>query len=164
MDRVVDTEEGLLIGAHVSVAGGIDKAVARGEEIGCTAIQVFTRNASRWQSKPLAAAVVDRFRLALEQSPISYVSAHDSYLINLASPDEQLRAKSIAAFIDEMQRCRQLGIPDLVMHPGAIWEEGLKAVCRGWLAVSAQFFRSSGECSRVAGKYRWTGNVSRLAV
>ncbi len=109
----------LLLGVHVSIAGGIHKAVARGEEIGCTAIQVFTRNASRWQAKPLNDQDVKDFRHAVEHSSLRYIAAHDSYLINLASPDPELRHKSIRAFIDEMQRCHTLGIRDLVMHPGA---------------------------------------------
>ncbi|SHI96719.1 Endonuclease IV [Malonomonas rubra DSM 5091] len=109
----------LLIGAHVSIAGGIEKAFARGEAVGCTAIQVFTRNASRWQAKPLTEKSIVAFHDARQESNIGYVAAHDSYLINLASPDPELRNKSIAAFIDEMERCSQLGIEDLVMHPGA---------------------------------------------
>jgi len=108
-----------LLGAHVSIAGGIEKAFSRGAEIGCTAIQIFTRNASRWQSKPLGEDSIAAFRLASRQSPIAYVAAHDSYLINLASPDSALRNKSVEAFVDEMVRCDQLGIKDLVMHPGA---------------------------------------------
>lgn len=117
----------LLLGAHVSIAGGIEKAISRGEEIGCTAIQVFTRNASRWQSKPLDAEAAANFRAAFSQSSIDYVAAHDSYLINLASPNDSLRKKSIAAFLDEMERCHKLGIGDLVMHPGAHMGSGVKA-------------------------------------
>lgn len=109
----------LLLGVHVSIAGGIHKAVSRGEEVGCSAIQVFTRNASRWQAKPLPEHEVAAFRQAYEKSSLGYVAAHDSYLINLASPDADLRHKSIQAFLDEMERCAILGIPDLVMHPGA---------------------------------------------
>jgi deoxyribonuclease-4 len=114
-----ESESAALIGAHVSIAGGIDKAFARGEKIGCTAIQIFTRNASRWQVAPLKAERIEAFRAAQAQSSIRYLVAHDSYLINLASPDESLRQKSISAFIDELERCQRLGIPDLVMHPGA---------------------------------------------
>ena len=124
---MTSTEIPLLVGAHVSIAGGIEKAFARGEEIGCTAIQIFTRNASRWQAKPLAAESVSAFRAARQCSSINYVASHDSYLINLASPDAELRNKSIATFLDEMERCSQLGIEDLVMHPGAHVGAGSKA-------------------------------------
>lgn len=116
-----------VVGAHVSIAGGIEKAFSRGVAIGCNAIQIFTRNASRWQAKPLDAAAIEAFRAARAVSPIRYVAAHDSYLINLASPDPQLRNKSIATFCDEMQRCAQLGISDLVMHPGAHMQAGIAA-------------------------------------
>lgn len=114
----------LLIGTHVSIAGGIEKAIARGEAIGCRAIQVFTRNASRWLAKPLQPEAIAAFRAARQGSDIAYIAAHDSYLINLASPDQTLREKSIAAFIDEMERCALLGIEALVMHPGAHMGEG----------------------------------------
>ncbi len=133
-----ETPPSLLLGVHVSIAGGIEKAIARGEEIGCTAIQVFTRNASRWQAKPLSDRSVAAFREARARSSLGYVAAHDSYLINLASPDEQLRRKSIAAFVDEMVRCDRLGIADLVMHPGAHMGRGISA----GLATVAESFRS----------------------
>ena len=131
-----ETDISLLLGAHVSIAGGIDRAIARGEAIGCTAIQIFTRNASRWQAKALGQDEIRSFRVALENSQIKYVAAHDSYLINLASPDESLRQKSIAAFLDEMERCRQLGIKDLVMHPGAHMDRGVEA---GLMTLAASF-------------------------
>lgn len=127
----------LLIGAHMSISGGMEKAFSRGEEVGCTAMQVFTKNASRWQAKPLAEAEALAFRAAWEASPIGPVIAHDSYLINLASPDEALQGKSIAAFLDEMKRCGQLGIPGLVMHPGAHVGTGEEA----GLARLAEAFR-----------------------
>lgn len=136
------TKPSLLLGAHVSIAGGVEKAVARGERIGCTAIQIFTRNASRWQSRPLEPVSVRRFREALAASRIAYVAAHDSYLINLASPDERLREKSLNALRDELQRCRQLGIGDLVMHPGAHVgsgaDAGLKRIAEGLNRLRAE--------------------------
>ncbi len=126
----------LLIGVHVSIAGGIDRAFSRGELIGCSAIQIFTRNASRWQAKPLSTEAIVAFRSARTNSPIRYVAAHDSYLINLASPKPELRKKSIDAFVDELVRCEQLGIGDLVMHPGAHMGQGVAA---GLQTVAASF-------------------------
>ncbi len=114
----------LLVGTHVSIAGGIEKSFSRATEIGATAMQIFTRNASRWQAKPLEPAAIAAFRQARSNSDVRYVAAHDSYLINLASPDAALRKKSIDTFVDEMQRCQQLGIEDLVMHPGAHMQQG----------------------------------------
>ncbi len=132
----------LLLGVHVSIAGGIHKAVGRGEEVGCTAIQVFTRNASRWQAKPLDERDVLAFKAALAESSLGYVAAHDSYLINLASPDHELREKSIRTFVDEIQRCHVLGIQDLVMHPGAHMgqgsDDGIKRVIESFRSVFAE--------------------------
>lgn len=109
----------LLIGVHVSISGGIDKAVARAEALGCTAMQIFTKNASQWRAKPISEPEARAFRQALAASPIRTVIAHDSYLINLAAPPGETRDKSLAAFGDELARCALLGVPYLVMHPGA---------------------------------------------
>lgn len=109
----------LLLGAHTSIAGGVSQAFARAEELGCTAMQIFTKNASQWRSKPLPATEIEAFAAAWEKSSVASVTAHDSYLINLAAADGDKRSRSLAAFIDEMERCAVLGIPGLVMHPGA---------------------------------------------
>ena len=108
-----------LLGAHVSVAGGLDKAFARGVECGCTALQIFTKNANRWQAKPISDAEASAFRQAWQESKIGPVMAHDAYLINLASPKEDVWGKSKNALSDELLRCAQLGLTGLVMHPGA---------------------------------------------
>jgi deoxyribonuclease IV len=107
------------LGAHMSVAGGLARAYERGASIGCEAMQVFTKSERQWQAKPLLPDEVAAFRAAATQTGIGPVLAHDSYLINLASPDDALRAKSKAAFAHELERCEMLGIPHLVTHPGA---------------------------------------------
>jgi len=107
-----------LLGAHVSTLGGVATAPARGREIGATAIQVFTKTPNQWREPALADEEIARFRAELARSGIRAVVAHDSYLINLASPDDALRAKSAACFIGELRRCRALGIPWVVSHPG----------------------------------------------
>jgi len=114
----------LLIGVHVSIAGGIDLSVSRAEALGCTAMQIFTKNASQWRAKPLAVTEARAFHRALAASKIRSVIAHDSYLINLASPPGETRNKSLAAFGDELERCALLGVPYLVMHPGAHLGDG----------------------------------------
>ena len=108
-----------LLGAHVSVAGGLDNAFARGLESHCTALQVFTKNANRWQGKPISNDDAIAFQQAWQKSGIGPVIAHDAYLINLASPKQSVWEKSKAALRDELLRCSQLGITGLVMHPGA---------------------------------------------
>jgi len=130
----------LLIGAHMSIAGGAHLAFARGEETGCAAIQVFTKNASQWRGKPIAEEEAAAFRAAWKASPIGPVIAHDSYLINLAATDEAMWRKSIAAFLDEMQRCALLGIPELVMHPGAHLGAGEEAGLQRLAAAFRQIF------------------------
>ncbi len=114
----------LLLGAHMSIAGGLDKAFERGEAVGCTAMQVFTANASRWQGKPVTTDAAARFRERWQASPIGPVFSHDSYLINLASQKDALWQKSKAAFLEELQRCHLLGIKGMVMHPGAHLDAG----------------------------------------
>ena len=109
----------LLIGAHMSIAGGAELAFARGEEVGCTALQIFTKNANQWRGKPIAAETARAFAEAWEKSPIGPVIAHDTYLINLATADKEKWEKSIAAFLDELERCALLKVPYLVTHPGA---------------------------------------------
>ena len=103
----------------MSIAGGVDTSVARGILVGCRVMQIFTKNANQWKAAPLAADAVRRFREELDRSGIGPVVSHDSYLINLASPKDDLRDKSVAAFLDELDRAEQLGLMGVVMHPGA---------------------------------------------
>ncbi|PLX76883.1 MAG: deoxyribonuclease IV [Desulfuromonas sp.] len=107
------------LGSHVSIAGGFAQAVDRAVAVGCTTMQVFTKNANQWQGKPIDDKAARTFRDALQQSSIGPVVAHDSYLINLASPKAGLWEKSKKGLLDELNRCAALGIHELVMHPGA---------------------------------------------
>ena len=113
----------LLLGAHVSTQGGVAAAPARGRAIGATAIQVFTKTPNQWREPALQRAVPRAFRGALEEHGIRAVVSHDSYLINLASPDPALRRRSEAAFVAELRRCEALGIPWVVSHPGNFLDE-----------------------------------------
>jgi deoxyribonuclease-4 len=108
-----------LLGAHMSIAGGVSQAIARGIETGCECVQIFTKSSRQWAAKPYTTEEIDSFRGALRDSSVRTVVAHDSYLVNLGAPDEKLRRKSVAAFIDELERCDQLGVPYLISHPGA---------------------------------------------
>ncbi len=114
----------MLLGAHMSIAGGVDKAIERGASLSCTAIQVFTKNANQWQGRPLRPEEIGTFLALRFKSKISKVIAHDSYLINLATSHPDLREKSINALIGEMERCKALEIPCIVIHPGAHLEAG----------------------------------------
>jgi deoxyribonuclease-4 len=129
-----------LLGAHVSTAGGVHLAPARGAHIGATAIQVFTKTPNQWREPALTAAQAAAFRAAVRAHGIRAVVSHDSYLINLASPDDALRRRSIAAFTAELARCRALGIPFVVSHPGNYIDDrdaGLDRNARAYAACLA---------------------------
>lgn len=113
----------MLLGAHMSIAGGVEKSITRGREIGCRAIQIFTKNNNQWKAKPLGTEEIRQFKELREVSRM-FVMGHTSYLINLASPDDDLWKKSVESFLTEMERCELLGIPCLVTHPGAHMGEG----------------------------------------
>jgi deoxyribonuclease IV len=116
----------LLVGAHMSIAGGMHLAFERGVRAGCLTLQLFLKNSTQWKGKALAEADRLLFREAESHSGIRPVLAHSSYLINLASPDPVLRRKSLDAFQDEMERARLLGVPFLVLHPGSHMGAGEK--------------------------------------
>jgi deoxyribonuclease IV len=120
----------MLLGAHVSTSGGVGNAPANGLRIGCEAIQVFTKNQRQWKAKPLSEVEIESYLCELERTGIQLTVSHDSYLINLASPQDQILEQSRAAFEDEIERCEQLRIPFLVLHPGSHVGCGEKAGLR----------------------------------
>lgn len=107
-----------IIGAHVSISGGLEKGIERGEALGCEAIQIFTKNQLQWKSAPLSQSRGERFYRAWAASSIQKIVVHASYLINLAAVDAT-GPKSVTALEDEIERCELLGIDDLVLHPGS---------------------------------------------
>ncbi len=128
------------LGAHVSTQGGVGEAPARGTTIGATAIQIFTKTPNQWREPVLTTEHTGGFRAAWARSGVRMVLAHDSYLINLASPDPVLRARSAACFIGELTRCRALGIPWVVSHPGNYMDDraaGLERNAREYAACLA---------------------------
>ncbi len=116
----------MLLGAHVSIAGGFDKAIARGEKIGCDSIQIFTKSQRQWSAKKIDEGQVKRFKEALSNSRIQAAVVHAAYLINLGSPKKDILEKSRKAFLEEMDRAETLGIPYLIFHPGAHLDSGEK--------------------------------------
>lgn len=108
----------MLLGAHVSTQGGVGQAPARGAAIGATAIQVFTKTPSQWREPTLTDEGIIAYRENLAATKIRAVVSHDSYLINLASPKRALWKRSLTCFRGELERCRDLGIPFVVTHPG----------------------------------------------
>lgn len=116
-----------LFGAHMSVAGGLHNALLAAEAHGCATVQLFTKNANQWAAKPLNDESVQLFRQTLKRTRLRFPTAHDSYLINLASPDETLFRRSVEAFLVEVQRAELLGLSYLVTHPGACLDSGEEA-------------------------------------
>jgi deoxyribonuclease-4 len=114
-------------GAHMSIAGGCDRAVRSAQAVGFETVQLFTKNNNQWNAPPLSAENIAAFRLALDETGIVDPVAHTSYLINLGSPDDVLWQKSIDAMTIEVERCGLLGIADLVVHPGSHMGEGEEA-------------------------------------
>ena len=109
----------MLLGAHMSIAGGVYNAVIAGKKATCDAIQIFTKQSNQWRAKELTDEEIERFFKEQKETGVKVVCAHDSYLINLGSPDDALYEKSMDAFKIELERCGTLRIPHLVMHPGS---------------------------------------------
>jgi deoxyribonuclease-4 len=124
-----------LLGAHISIAGGTRNAPVRAKTIGATAMQMFTKMASRWAERACDDEECKAFRAALADSDVREMSAHDSYLINLASPDATLRARSLESFLTELRRCEALGLDYLVSHPGNYMDDRANGVARNAEAV-----------------------------
>jgi deoxyribonuclease IV len=116
-----------LLGAHMSIAGGLDLAFSRIREIGGESLQIYTKNQRQWRSPPLEDEAVLRFRKRRQESGSMPVAVHDAYLINLASPDPETIRMSVAAFADELTRASRLGIPFLIAHPGSHLGEGVSS-------------------------------------
>ncbi len=146
-----------LLGAHVSIAGGVHRALGRGEGLGCSVIQIFTKNAAQWKANPFTEEEVKKFKEERARTGIMVV-VHDAYLINLGSPNTALLKKSQAAFFEEMERAEELEIPYLIMHPGAHSgsgeDAGIRSVARSFNIVlrKASGFRAKILVENTAGQ------------
>lgn len=126
------------IGAHVSVNGGVSNAPLRAKEIGARAFALFTGSSNRWNSKPIPADEIEKFRKYCEEGGFepNHILPHDNFLINLGSPDRQKLAMSRKSFLEEMQRCEQLGLTMLNFHPGSHLNELSVEECLDRIAES----------------------------
>jgi deoxyribonuclease-4 len=126
--------KGPLLGAHMSIAGGVGNALLDGKKVDCDAIQIFTKSSRQWAAKPYTKDEIEQFEINRKETGIATIIAHDSYLLNLGSPETALRNRSVAAFIDELERCETLGVSNLVAHPGshvgAGEAEGIKTIAK----------------------------------
>ncbi|MBY0456025.1 MAG: deoxyribonuclease IV [Gemmataceae bacterium] len=165
-----------LFGAHLSIVKGLHAAVAEATALGCDTIQIFTKNASHWTADPLAEDAIRAFKQAVAGSALKHLTVHDSYLINLASADEAMFEKSIAAFVDEMERAESLGIDYLVTHPGAHLgageEAGVTRVIEGYEQALARTkgFRvrvlletTAGQGTTLGAKFEHLGQILQRA-
>ena len=134
----------LLLGAHISIAGGTREAPPRAKAIGATAMQIFTKMANRWAERACADDECKAFRAALADTEVRVTCAHDSYLINLASPDPTLRRRSIESFVAELERCQALGLDYLVSHPGNYIDDRESGVRRNADAITEALNRVPG--------------------
>jgi deoxyribonuclease-4 len=115
------------LGSHMSVAGGLENAFFAGKRVGCNCLQIFVKNQRQWRAPPLGKDQITAYKGAERETGLSPVVAHASYLLNLASPEATTRKKSIAAMVDELERCEALGVSALVFHPGAHMKDTLQA-------------------------------------
>jgi deoxyribonuclease IV len=155
------------VGAHVSTTGGVENAPLNAQEIGAKAVALFTRNQRQWASKPLTDENIRLFKENLTKVGIEprFVMPHDSYLINIGSPDPEKRRKSLDALLDEATRCDQLGIPLLNFHPGshmgeltedeclAVIAEGVEEVLAKTKQVSLLIEATAGQGTNVGYKF-----------
>jgi deoxyribonuclease-4 len=139
-----DAPPGDLLGAHVSAAGGVPEAPPRAAAIRATALQLFTKMANRWAERDCADEECASFRERLGSTAVAATMAHDSYLINLASPDATLRARSIASFTTELRRCAALDLDYLVSHPGNYMDERESGIARNADAISEALAAAPG--------------------
>jgi deoxyribonuclease-4 len=132
--KPTEKARGPLLGAHMSIGGGVGNALLLGAKVECQAIQIFTKSSRQWACKPYTQEEITQYHDNQKATGITKVIAHDSYLLNLGSPDAVLRQRSILAFIDEMERCEILGIANLIAHPGshlgAGEDEGIQTIGR----------------------------------
>ena len=138
-----------ILGAHMSIAGGYYKAVEIAAAEGCDCVQIFTKNNNQWRAKPLTEEDVRLFTEAMETLGITHPISHDSYLINLGSPDKVLWKKSVDALVIEIERASRLQIPYVVAHPGAFTSSseaaGIRQIARGINEVYKQTKKLSAQ-------------------
>jgi len=161
-----------LLGAHMSIAGSVGEALLRGKQAGCECIQIFTKSARQWASKPYSPDEIATFKRNQKETGIARVIAHDSYLLNLGAPDENLRKRSVAGFVDELERCEALGVPFLVAHPGSHVGSGEEAgiatiaksideahaTCKGF-TVQVALEITAGQGSNLGYSFRQMGQI-----
>lgn len=164
------------VGAHVSASGGVENAPINASEIGANAFALFTKNQKRWEAKPLTSESIEKFKENCEKFNFAptQILPHDSYLINLGHPDKEALEKSRAAFIDEIERCDQLGLVYLNFHPGSHLKKISESECIRIIAesinialdktenVSAIIENTAGQGSNIGYKFEHLAEIMDL--
>jgi deoxyribonuclease-4 len=140
-----DETSGAPLGAHISIAGGTSNAPTRAKAINATAMQMFTKMANRWAERVCEEAECTAFVTELGETAVRETCAHDSYLINLASPDPMLRQRSLESFVKELERCAALRLNYLVSHPGNYIDDRASGLERNAEAIGIALERAPGE-------------------
>src|SRR5437773_10301447 len=139
------------LGAHMSIAGGLHRALERGREVGCSVVQIFLKNQLQWAARPYTQEDIRQFAAARKATGIRTVFAHSSYLINLAAPEPAEWTRAVDAFHDELERAEALALPFVVIHPGSHKgtgrEAGLARIAR---ALDELVARTPGYRVRIA--------------
>jgi deoxyribonuclease-4 len=164
-----------LLGAHMSIEGGVSKALDRGKEACCDAIQIFTKNNNQWKSKPLLPDEIKIWQDNINKTNVKPIASHDSYLINLASPKKDVYAQSLDAFCDEIDRAEALAIPYLVFHPGSrlfdTETNGIKRIAnsiniilskKSKINLTLLFETTAGQGSQLGYKFDQLGKIIEL--
>src|SRR2546425_2237476 len=139
------------LGAHMSIAGGLHRALERGRALDCGAVQLFLRNQRQWHARPMADAEVRAFHAARRQTGIRHVFAHASYLINLGAPDDAAWRRAVDAFTDELERAERLDLSCVVVHPGSHLGAGVASgLARVVAALDEVTRRTPGYTVRIA--------------
>lgn len=139
------------LGAHLSIAGGLWRALERGQALGCGAVQLFLKNQRRWGTRPLDPREVEAFHRMRRRTGIRWVFAHASYLINLATPEDPAWARAVDAFTDEVERAEALGLDWVVIHPGSHRGSGVdQGLARVVRALNEVTRRTRGFRTRLA--------------
>jgi len=150
-----------LLGGHVSISGGVDNAPERARAVTCDCMQIFSKNQMQWKAKPLDLEVAERFKENMMEFKIQEAVIHDSYLVNLASPDKALLKQSREAFLEEMVRAKHLGVRCLIFHPGAHMgsgeQVGLKRIAESMNWARSEF--GSGDVELVLETTAGAGSV-----
>ncbi|MFN8571042.1 MAG: deoxyribonuclease IV [Gemmatimonadaceae bacterium] len=134
-DAAVTPPDGSPLGAHTSTAGGVSSSLPRATAIGATAMQIFTKTSNQWKEPAIEESERAAFRDGLRTTRIGVTNAHDSYLINLASPDPILWTRSLVSFVSELRRCHALGLNYLVSHPGNYMDDRASGLARNAEAI-----------------------------